>query len=51
MAGETREDPEDTMDAKTEEEEMVAGSTATEAMEPWDTATGTWATPQPERTA
>ena len=51
MAEKTTEDPVGTEDATTEEEEMVAGSTATEAMEPGDMATGTWTTPEPERTA
>ena len=45
------EDPGGTADATTEEEDMFAGSMATEATEPGGTATGTWTIPAPERTA
>ena len=51
MAVGTREDSGDTVDATTEEEDMVAESTATEAMEAADTATWTWTTLEPEKTA
>ena len=44
-------DPGGTADATTEEEDMVAGSMATEATEPGGTATETWTIPEPERTA
>ena len=44
MAVKTREDTGDTVDATTEEEEMVAWSKATEATEPAETATETWTT-------
>ena len=43
--------PGGTVAATTEEEDMVAESTAIEATEPGSTATGTWTTPEPERTA
>ena len=51
MTEETTEDPGGTADATTEEEDMVVVSTITEATEPAGTATGTWTTTQPGRTA
>ena len=51
MAEETTEDSGGTADATTDEEEMVAWSTATEATEAAGTATETWTTPEPGRTA
>ena len=51
MAGATREDSWGTADAITEEEDTVAVSTATEAMEPVDTATENRTTPDAWRTA
>ena len=50
MAKETTEDPGGTAGATTGGEEMVAVSTATEAMEAAGTATGTLNTPEPVRT-
>ena len=44
-------DPEGTVDAPTEEEDMEVGSTATEAREAANNAAGTRTTPEPEITA
>ena len=51
MTEETMEDPGGTVDALTEEEDMEAGSTATDAMEVANTVAWTMTTPEPERTA
>ena len=50
-AEETTEDPEGTADATTDGEEMDVENTATEATEAAGTATETWTTPEPGRTA
>ena len=50
MAVGMTENPGGTVDAATEEEYMVAGSTPTAAMGPVGTTTGTWTTPEAERT-
>ena len=50
-AAETTEDPEGTVAATTDGEGTVDESTATEVMEAWGTATGTWTTLEPGRTA
>ena len=44
-------DPEGTVDAPTEEEDMEVWSTATEARDAANTAAGTMTTPEPETTA
>ena len=51
MTEEMTGEPEGTVDAPTEEEDMEVGSTATEAREAANTAAGTSTTPEPERTA
>ena len=51
MAEETSEDPGGTVDATTEEEDIVAWSTPTDATDAAGTAAWTWTTPGPERTA
>ena len=51
MTEEMMEDHGGTVDALTEEEDMEAGSRATEAKESENTVAGTRTTPEPERTA
>ena len=51
MTEEMTGDPEGTVDAPTEEEDMEVGSTATEASEAAKTAAGTRTTLEPQRTA
>ena len=51
MAEETTEDPRGTADATTDGEDMVVENTPIEVMEAGGTATGTWTTPEPGRSA